>query len=331
MCRHWNMSLSALLNHWDAGHYSNIIREGYAGERWAFMPLYPLFIKGITAATGTLAYPQFVGSLVSTLLLIAFIFAVELRAPRTEGVVGLAPRTPWGWFLFLYGPASDVFHSHHTESLFLVVTFFAYSFAATGNSVGSGLFAGLSLWARIQGLLVAPTAAWLAFGVDTKKVGLRRFAVIGAIAAAFCAGLLFFEYAGSGDPLAFVTAHQGWTHAHSGMEVLRTFWIGNPWQGVDRVSISRELFFFGWIAVGILLTRRQAPIGAYCLLSAAFLPLQAELINAFRYEASLFPLAFFAGDWLAARPWWLRWASVPALIAVNHWVALSYAKMGWAY
>ena len=160
----------------------------------------------------------------------------------TAGVWGLAPRTSWGWFLFLYSPASYVFHSHHTESLFLLLSFLAFSYAAEGRAFGSGIGAGLSLLTRIQGVLVGPTAAWLAARTAGENpLTSRRFWTVAAISGCFFAALLGYEYAGTGDALAFMTAHHAWTHAHSLAEVARTFWLGNPWQYPNDVSVSREL------------------------------------------------------------------------------------------
>ncbi len=331
-CRHHGMTLAVLLDHWDGGHYSNIVRQGLHGDEWAFLPLYPMLVRQLGRLTGTMAAPQLVGSLASTLLLFAFIVAVEWRAPRTRHVPGLAPRDGWGWFLLLYGPASFAFHSNHTESLFLLLSFLAFSLSAEARGGAAGVFAGLSIFARIQGLFVAGAAAWLAAGVPAAAGRRWRvFLAAGALSALFFAGLLAFEYHGSGDPLAFVTAHRAWTHAHSLAEVARTFWMGNPWQGRDGVAIGYELFFFGWVAAALFLWRRQPALGAYALVSAAVLPLQAELINGFRYEAVLFPLAFSLGDWLSERPVWLRWGCVPAIVLLNHWDTLNYARMWWAY
>jgi hypothetical protein len=330
--RHRRIPLGALLNHWDAGHYSIIIHEGQHGDEWAFLPLYPLLVKGVAWLTGTLANPQFAGSAISTVLLVAFIVAVVRRAPLTPGIMGLAPRTNWGWFLFLYSPASYVFHTQHTESLYLLLSFLAFSLGGEGRGLAAGIYAGLSLLTRIQGLLVAPTAAWLsARAKGERPLRSRQFWAGAAASALFFAVLLGYEYAGAGDAMAFMTAHYAWTHAHSLAEVVKTFWLGNPWQYLNDVSVTRELFWFGWVAMSLWLLKRQPALATYCLLSAAILPMQAELINAFRYGVVLFPLAFIGGDWLAERPIWLRWSIAALVVGLNHWTTLEYSRMGWAY
>ena len=60
------------------------------------------------------------GSLLSSGLLLAFVAWASGR-PQTDAP--LVPRTGWGWFLFLFSPASYALHSHHTEGRFLLLSF----------------------------------------------------------------------------------------------------------------------------------------------------------------------------------------------------------------
>lgn len=45
----------------------------------------------------------------------------------------------------------------------------------------------------------------------------------------------------------------------------------------------------------------------------------------------LFPLLFLVGDWLAARPAWLRWSVAVLTVWLNHKVTHAFSIGAWAY
>nr|WP_199243320.1 hypothetical protein [Vitiosangium sp. GDMCC 1.1324] len=67
--------------------------------------------------------------------------------------------TAWGWFFFLFSPASFTLHSHHTEGLFLLLSLGAFASAWDGRFWRTAVFAGLCVWSRNQGVFVAITSA----------------------------------------------------------------------------------------------------------------------------------------------------------------------------
>ena len=330
------LPFAALLDRWDSAHYSAVVALGHEGSRWAFLPLYPALVRGVVALGGGGLAAPLAGALLSTLALLLFALGLGwLQAQRPTGALALlAPRSHWGTFLLLYAPASYTLHSHHTEGLFLLLSFGALVAAAGGRAWTAGLLAALCVWTRNQGVAVAVSAAFLAAG-SAPDAPLRaragRFFATGGVAFAGYLALLGFQAVYAGDPLASVHAQAGWTHARSPWEVLRTFWFGNPWQSANRDGLLRHGFYLLALGTALALWRRSRPLGLYALLSLAMVLLQGELVNAFRFVGVLFPLAFLAGEWLARLPPWARVAVAVAVVGLNHGVARAYVLQRWAY
>ncbi len=320
--------VGVLLNQWDANVYSEIIQHGYSGDLFAFFPLYALCVRALAWMLGLLSSPQYVCCALSTLLLLVFILTCE-HAQTEDG--SLRPRTPWGWAVFLFSPASYVFHSHHTESLFLVLSFASLYWAATDRPLRAGFASALCILTRNQGFLVA-LVVWLFALLRSKpRERLRVFALAGVPVMLSVGGLLLFEKIASGDALAFVHAQRNWSHADSVHSVFATFWFGNPWQSPDLYSWGSLVFFLVLGAATIPLIRRGSPLGVYVALSLVIQLAQGELVHAFRYGAVLFPALFPAGDFLTRLPRPFRWAALALLVVANHNVTQRYALGRWAY
>jgi hypothetical protein len=95
-------------------------------------------VRALSWATGLRARPELVGAAFSTLLFAAFcLMQARLLARSDAHTAGdtdaLTPATRWGWFFFLCWPGAWVFHSHHTESLFLLLSFGALLCARRGR------------------------------------------------------------------------------------------------------------------------------------------------------------------------------------------------------
>ena len=322
-----------LINHWDSQHYSTLVLQGYAWPLWAFLPLYPGVVGGVRRLLGDVPPPQLVGCVLSTLCLLAFV-AWNTRWSRQGRLTGaMTPRTGWGWFLLLYGPASFALHSHHTEGLFLLLSFGALALATRGALLASAGLVALCLWTRNQGLFVALTAGLLLAGCESTWRGrLTRLGALGALALLAYGGLLGLEWAWSGDPFIFLKAQREWNHVDSVWGAIRGLWFGNPWHnGFNGWLWLRNVFGALWLVAAVALLRRDRPLGLYGLLSLGVMMPQGDLGNAFRFGAVLFPVLFFAGDWLARRPAWLRWTVAVLGVWLNHRVTHAYAIGTWSY
>lgn len=138
-------ALPEVLNHWDSEWYTRIVIDGYDPASLAYFPLYPALVRTLTTGFRSPITVPLVGAGLSLVLFATFVWMVQ-RASRDLVLVqrGLAPSTLLGWAFFLYSPASYVFHTHHTESLFLVLSFGAFVLAAREQWLGAALLAGLA-------------------------------------------------------------------------------------------------------------------------------------------------------------------------------------------
>lgn len=321
------LPLLTILNRWDSGLYTTIVEEGHREALWAFFPLYPGVVRGLLGLIGTSTAPAVIGCIISTIALLAFV----VLSTRTQENNPIEP-TPWGMFLILYGPASFALHSHHTESTFLLLSFLALSLAVQGRAVMAGFFAGLTVWTKIQGVLIGFTVLFLLLRlVKQGRITLRQlvlsFVLIGCLGFAF----LGFEWAMAGSPFAFLQAQSNWTHASSVVDVVRALWLGNPWQNTSSGSIHRHIWFFGTLALAVAYFRKDKYFGAYSLAALFPMFLQAEFINVFRFGAVLFPLWFWVGRSVERAPRWLQAVIAIILIALNHLTTKRYALGQWAY
>jgi hypothetical protein len=320
------------LNRWDSQHYTSIITGGYDPVLRAFLPLYPWTVGLLRALLGGALPPQLLGSVLSSLCLLAFAAWVSGRAQRQTAPSPLEPRTPWGWFFFLYSPASFALHSHHTEGLFLLLSLGALACAWDGRVWQAAAFAALCVWARNQGVFVAIAAALLvarAAGPWSSRIA--RFSAVGGVALVSSAGFLLYQWRSAGDPLAHLHAQQSWHHVDSLWGALRGLWFGNEWQQPGWWVGLRNLFGAVWLAGAVALFRRSPPLALYGLLTLLVMLPQGDLGNAFRYGSVMFPVLFLAGDWLAGRPAWLRWPVALLTVWLNHKVTHAFSIGSWAY
>jgi hypothetical protein len=326
LARHRGVSLTGLLGAWDASLHSVIAESGRTAALWAF---YPLWAGLLEAMHGLLPGVPTVlaGAALASGLFLGALGVLAAAGPRRV-IPASGPAFALGIVLLAFTPASWTFHTAHTESLFLLLSLLALLAAGRGRWLAAGLVAALACLTRNQGVLVAVAAVAL---VAEQTRSPRRAALTGLFPVLAGLGFLAFQWVRTGDPLAFVHAQTSWAHARSALEVLRTFWFGNSWQNTNAGSLARHVFFLGAVAGSAMLARRDRILGLYCLASLALLPLQGELVNAFRFTAVLFPLHLWAGERLAAAPVPLRALGVATWLTTNVWVTRELASGKWAY
>ena len=325
----------SLLRQWDAEFYRLIVQTGYEGNSWAFLPLYPLVSKGFALLTGLSAHPQVAGTLLSSLCFLGWVGCVSrlIHHPAQQSSLAyLVPQTWVGWFCAVWSPASYVFHSHHTEALFLLLSFLAFWCAATERWGMAALLAGLSVTARNQGVFVIFTVALLSASLaKSLPEKVRRFCFSGLLGALFLLSWLGYQYWQTGNPLLSFQVQKNWAHTTSLWSILQTFWFGNEWQNTNLGSILHHLVFGLLILAAIWLWRKSRIFALYIALSLTVMPLQGELVNSFRFGAVLFPAWFVLGDRLARCPPWLKLIVLVCLVFLNFMVTRNYALGRWAY
>ncbi|PTL77080.1 mannosyltransferase family protein [Vitiosangium sp. GDMCC 1.1324] len=321
-----------LLTYWDANYYTAIARDGYHSGLFVFYPAYPLTLRAIAIPLGITEF-QWLGAAFSTVMFALFVFICFRVSQRDALPDWMTPRTRLGWLFFLFAPASYVFHSHHTESLFLLLSFLSFYFSGTRRPVGGGFFGALCALTRNQGVFVGLTTSLLAAWVETTPARrVRAFFVTGLLCLLGVLGFLAFQTVVAGSPFAFMQSQQqGWSHVDSVGGALKTFVFGNPWQSVDPHNVLWYVTWWVFLAGAVMISRRQPALGIYVALSLLVQLMQGEFVNTFRYAAPVFPLFFFLGDACARRPRWFQVIAVSVLVLINLATARHYGLGEWAY
>ena len=299
----------AMLDHWDSGWYSKIVVRGYFWPAWAFYPLYPLIVKGLSTVFLLGGYPQVVGSVLSTALFVVFCHVVVRLDVRDQKLRMLIPTTRAGWLFFLLSPASFVFHSHHTESLFLLLTLLAFVFALRperGRWALAAVIAGLAALTRPQGIFLAVVTA-LGSSVTPAKLPwprrAARFAASGLMSGALFACYPLYQWCVAGDAWISQSSQLHWRPEMTAGSFVRALWFGNTWQQTDVGSLERHAGFFLLVAMTVALAReRRRLIAVFVGLCVAVMPASGEFVGVFRYGSVLFPLLFLAGDKVGRLP-----------------------------
>ncbi len=330
----------SLLSAWDAGWYLRVASEGYDAASSAFLPLYPALIRGTAALFSWSSREAYlgIGIVLSFLLFFGALYALVRLGSEGENVreLPLSSRLPtlWGLILLIASPASYVFHTLHTESLFLFSSVLAFLALSRNRLFAAAAWAGVAALVRHQGVFLAiGIAVGLAIKADGRSQSLRRFVSSGLISASFWAltPLLHLWQGRSAFP-ALDAHNENWFVADGLGAYFKTFVFANPIQNLRPGSILHHLFFFALVAGTVLLLRRRRwAEGTYVLLSLAVLPMQGELVDSFRFGAVLFPLFFLAGEYaLKLQAKW-RWLGLFFYFAFNMLVAWQYGNQRWAY
>jgi Gpi18-like mannosyltransferase len=346
----------SVLSHWDSGWYLKITTQGYDSASAAFLPLFPLTMRWISSVFNFVFQFQIsqfqillMGSVFSA---ICFSFALmilqklqsfcgvltlRLDASRFKTPQVSKASNPMLLFLFIASPAAYVFHSFHTESLFLLASVLAFKAFEQKLLLRAAIFCGIASLIRHQGVFLAIS---LALFFDTKNElnvfrfqWLRNFVLFGFISGSIWFLSAVFHYS-EGRPLfPWLGAHsENWYIASSLTSYFKTFFLANPIQNFGLGSILRQLFAFAALAGTIYLFKRKHFAEAtYCALSLLIMPLQGEFVDVFRFSAVLFPLYFVLAEAISRISKALTMVFLLCYLALNLAMAYAYALPRWAY
>ncbi len=116
------IALLSSWNHWDAANYTRIAQFGYQQPNdYAFFPLFPLLIAGISLLLGSWSY-FFVGFLISNGALLGVLFLLYIFAKEAAGD-DVARKTVLYLCIF---PTAFFFFTAYNESLFLLLVLGAF-------------------------------------------------------------------------------------------------------------------------------------------------------------------------------------------------------------
>jgi hypothetical protein len=327
-------SWGTLLKNWDAGWYLLIATQGYDTASAAFPPLFPYVVRGLTQLLG-LSGSTATLVIGTSFSIICFTLSLALLVAQ-RGFRGASWLTWGGLLFFVLSPASYIFHSFHTESLFLLLSVLGFSALYRNKFWLAAVWAGLAAITRHQGVFLAMALAFGGLLMAQEKKPLQRlgiFAGMGLISGLLW-GLTPLLHFGEGRGwFPAMSAHQShWFIADGISTYFKTFLLANPIQNFRIGSLLHHLFYGLWlVGTVLLLRRRRFAEAAYCFLSLAIMPLQGELVDAFRFGAVLFPLLFVLGAAWERLPRWAGWPLLAFYALLNLVVTWQYAISRWAY
>ncbi len=322
-----------LLNHWDSGWYTKIYKYGYEiEESRAFFPLYSILIKIFTIDFHTLS-PALTGTILSTIFFFTFLFFLwKVRINQDNLPVWLYPKNMLCYLFFLLSPASYIYHTHHTESLFLLLSFLGLYFSYKNKFFTASIIAGLCSVTKNQGILLAVTVAFmLCEHHDSNLKKLRTFIISGFISGTFFMSFLIYQFFAYSNPFEFIKAQSNWHHIEHISEYFKTLIMQNKFQDYSLGAIKHQLFFYLIFYYSLRLWKYSKPISIYCLCSVLILPMQGEVINSFRFLSYLFPTFFIMGIYENKKELLLKMILLIVFIFLNIQTVYNYAILKWAY
>jgi hypothetical protein len=301
----------------DGGWYYQIAAHGYgfvAGGppvglgkpgKIAFFPVYPLLMRIVGRLFGRSATDVYLGGIVVSwtafalaMLALAALAQLDLPRRRAEHAALLAAVFP---FAFFYGMV-------YTEAVFLLFTVVSFYCFRTRRWLLGGLFGALATATRVNGILMWPALAWIAWqhvGPDRRE---RVQAGVGLLLVGAGLGLYsLYIYNLTGNPLEWAASIQRWGYYPGGspwmepVRVLRAL-CTHPYRYLttDRMAPYDTLYgmcgILFLLAVPFVWRKLGAAYGLFMLLNL-YLPLSSGTFEGVgRYCAVLFPCFI----WLAS-------------------------------
>jgi hypothetical protein len=305
---------------YDSGNFFQIARFGYtagpmayvAGGRSsiAYLPVYPLLMRWVGRLFGHAPADYYYGGIVVswTAFLLAMVVlyrlaTLDLPAPQAERAVVLTAVFP---FAFFFGVV-------YTESTFLLFTLLAFYGFRTRHWIAGGLAGGLATATRVNGLMMLPALAWIAWRTAAPTRRDRGLALGGLLLAAAGLGAYsFYIFRITGDPLEWAKALQRWGYYPGGapwmapvhlVRALAThpyaYVAGERMAPYDTLNGITALAFAA--AVPFVWVRFGAGYGLF-VLANLWLPLSSGQFEGLgRYCAVLFPAFIWLGSWAGRR------------------------------
>ena len=261
------------------------------------------------------------------------LFLAALGVLAATGPTRVVPAAGQGFalgvVLLAFTPASWTFHTSHTESLFLLLSLLALLAAGEGRWLAAGLVAGLACLTRRPRACWWRSQRWRWWPSGPGARDARRSPLCSRESPSPDSS----PSSGSGRAIPWPSS----TRRRTGLTPTRRWRCSGP----SRSGIPGRTPTPAHSPGTSSSSGRWPPrspcsggtriLGLYCLASLALLPLQGELVNAFRFTAVLFPLHLWAGERLAAAPVPLRALGVATWLATNVWVTRELAYGKWAY
>jgi Mannosyltransferase (PIG-V) len=210
---------------WDSGWFFGIARNGYqyvegGRNNLAYFPVYPLLMRHVGRLFGRTSADVYLGGIVVSwtafiLAMIGLYYLARLDVParRAERAVLLTAVFP---FAFFFGVV-------YTESLFLLFTVASFYAFRTRRWVWGGLAGAVATATRVNGILMLPALAWIAWRTAADRRD-RLMAVVGLVLVTSGVGLYsLYVYSLSGNPFEWAASIQRWGYYPGGAPWLAPF------------------------------------------------------------------------------------------------------------
>jgi mannosyltransferase PIG-V len=313
----------------DSGWFYQIARNGYrytpdARDTIAYFPVYPLLMRYVGRLFGRTGGDTYLGGIVVAwaafvLAIVAIYHLARLdlphrRAERAALYISIFP------FAFFFGVV-------YTESLFLLFTVLSFYGFRTRHWLLGGLCGALATATRVNGILMLPALAWIAWRSAEPRPRDRLLAAAGL--ALVCCGIGAYSLyiyrltsipGGSHNPFEWAAAVERWGY-HPG---------GAPWLALARLAsalVTRPYAYLAGekmapydtlnglaaivfvLAVPFVWKRLGAGYGLF-VLANLWLPLSSGQYEGMgRYCAVMFPVFI----WLASVR--SRWVATAVIVA----------------
>lgn len=302
---------------YDSGWYHQIARDGYGfvaggpsvgvgkAGKIAFFPVYPILMRYAGRLFGPEASDIYLGGILVAwtsfaLAMVALFYLARLDLPRrcAERAVLLTAVFPFAFFFGLV----------YTESLFLLLTVLSFYGFRTRRWWLGGAAGALATATRVNGILMLPALAWIAWQAAPPTIRDRARAATGVLLAAAGVGAYsVFVYRLSGNPFEWAASISRWGYYPGGAPWIAPMWLItrlllHPYAYLagDRMAPYDTLYGMTgilFLAVVPLIWRRLgAAYGLFMLLNL-WLPMSSGVFEGVgRYCAVLFPCFI----WLAS-------------------------------
>jgi mannosyltransferase PIG-V len=302
---------------YDSGWYYEIARNGYEfvpggpsvgvgkAGKIAFFPLYPMLMRYAGRLFGRTTADMYLGGILVAwtsfvLAMVALFFLARLDLPRrqAERAVLLTAIFP---FAFFFGMV-------YTESLFLLLTVLSFYGFRTRRWWLGGVAGALATATRVNGILMLPALAWVAFRGAQPTIRDRTLAAATLVLVATGVGAYsVYVYRLSGNPFEWAASIARWGYHPGGAPWLAPVQLierlaTHPYRYMttDRMAVYDTLYgitaILFAVAIPFVWRRFGAAYGVFMLLSLS-LPLSSGVFEGMgRYCSVLFPCFI----WLAS-------------------------------
>ena len=317
----------------DAGWYYPIAKNGYqyvegGRNNLAYFPVYPLLMRLVGRLFGSRPADYLLGGIIVSwvafvLAMIAIDALARLNLPgrRAERAVLLTAIFP---FAFFYGVV-------YTESVFLLFTVTSFYCFQTRRWIGGGVCGAVATATRVNGILMLPALAWIAWRGAGPDRGERLRALAGL--ALVCSGIAWYSlyvYRLSGNPFEWAASIERWGY-HPG---------GAPWLAPVRLAqalVTRPYAFLtseraapydtlngvaalAFVAAVPFVWRRLGAAYGLFMVANLWLPLSSGQHEGMgRYCSVLFPCFI----WLASLRSRAAWTVLVVLFAMSYTLCLA--------